>query len=188
MFFFATNVSARTPGEGAEAVFVRQIEKYGLYPVERLGFQKVDVVVDRGTGEFLLIEFAIAENVLDFPMVGGQVGQLVVIEIASESQGREDESLPAAHAAFALARVGNGSQVAFDLFEDFLQSIGLVNVQMLQGHQNWQQLVTRKNIEFDFAYGLDEKARLGGEFTAAHLGSFVQNVCRHFHARPLICP
>jgi hypothetical protein len=174
--------------ERADAVFVRQIEKYGKYPVERLGFQKVDVVVDRGTGESLLIEFAIAENLLDFPVVGGQVGQLVVVEVASESQGREDENFPAVHAACALARVGAGIQVALDFFEDFPQPFGLVDIQILQGHQDWQQLVTRKNIEFDFAYGLDEKTRLRGEFIAAHLASFVPNVYWLFQAQPLICP
>jgi hypothetical protein len=96
----------------------------------------------------------------------GQVLKFVVVEIATESDGRENEDGPIVHAWSATIRTRAGIDVLCDGIEDLVAECGLT-VNVLQAGEDGNDLVATAGIQRDVEDGSGTESKLGIE-GAAH--------------------
>jgi hypothetical protein len=100
----------------------------------------------------------------------GQVLEFVVVEIATESDGSENEDGPIVHAWSATIRTRAGIDVLCDGIEDLVAECG-PTVNVLQAGEDGNDLVATASIERDVGDGGGTESKLGIE-GAAHGEAF----------------
>lgn len=115
-----------------------------------LRFQQTDVVTDTAGSEVIVIALPVANShdLSQGPMLLGKILQLVIVQVAAESNGCQDGDFPVAR-PLASAVIPRGLiDVLFDKTENLVTKCWLA-VEMLSTCQDWHNFVATIKIKGD---------------------------------------
>ena len=92
-------------------------------------------------------------------MLFGEILEFVVVEVAAESDGGQDEDRPVVHPRPAAIRIGVRIDILGNRAEQFVAERGLT-VDMLQCREDGDDLITAGGVEADVEHGSAAEAKL----------------------------
>src|SRR3954471_1081864 len=132
-------------------------------PLDGLGREQGDVVAEappvEGGG---LVPAADAHDEPQGLVLLGEVLEPIVVEVAAQAYGGEDEDGPVVQAGPAAIGAGGGVDILCDGFEELVAEFGL-GVDVLQGAEDGDDLITTVVVESDLGDGRGVEAKLGIE-------------------------
>jgi hypothetical protein len=130
-------------------------------PLDRLGRQEGDVGLEASPVELLIVAPAPdAHDQSQGTMLFGQVLESVVVEVAPEPDGSQDEDGPVRHPRAAAVGAAAPIDVLGDGIEQGIPQFGL-GVDVLQGFEDGDDLVAAGGIEPDVEDGGAIETQLG---------------------------
>jgi hypothetical protein len=96
----------------------------------------------------------------------GEVLEPVIVEVAAQTYGGEDEDGPVVHAGPAPIGAGGGINIVRDGIEDLVSELRLC-VDVLQGAEDGDDLIATVVVESDVGDGCGVEAKLGIEGRAS---------------------
>ena len=116
------------------------------------GLEQADVVANASPIEVdLFLPVTDLHDLPHGPMLFGEVLKFVVVEIASKPHGREHDDVPIVESFTPAIASRMFVDILGDTSENLIAKAGLA-VDVLQAGQDWNDLVTTVEIEFDFRY------------------------------------
>src|SRR4051812_35872781 len=132
-------------------------------PFEGVGREQGDVVAEaspvEGGG---LVPAADAHDEPQGAVLLGEVLEPIVVEVAAQAYGGEDEDGPVVQAGPAAIGAGGGVDILCDGFEELVAEFG-PGIDVLQGAEDGDDLITAVGVEPDLGDGRGVESKLGIE-------------------------